>query len=241
MTDTHTLSGAYVLDALAPEEAEEFRQHLRGCPACRDEVAELRRAVTRMAEADASAPPPELKSRILAAADRTPQQPPPAAVATPVEDEQGAASRRRWLPRLLAAAAAVVLVGGGVWAVMDRSDDGATLAANAVQVFEAEDARTVTVDTENGGRLTVAVSPARNEMAVDTRELPDPGEDRVYQIWAVQGTEMISKAVLADIGQGAAMEMPDAETQVAFTIEPAGGSTAPTSDPIVVVDPSGLA
>ena len=37
-TDLHTLSGAYALNALSPEEAEEFRKHLEACAACRQEV-----------------------------------------------------------------------------------------------------------------------------------------------------------------------------------------------------------
>ncbi len=33
------------------------------------------------------------------------------------------------------------------------------------------------------------------------------------------------------------MEMPEAGTQVAITVEPAGGSEQPTTEPIVQVDP----
>ena len=36
--DLHTLSGAYALDALSAEEAEEFSRHLAQCEACREEV-----------------------------------------------------------------------------------------------------------------------------------------------------------------------------------------------------------
>lgn len=241
--ETHTLSGAYALDALEPQEAAEFHDHLQACQACRDEVRELRKAAARMAELDAIAPPPELKRRVLDAVDRTPQQPParPAEGTPPVVSavEPGP---RRWMPRLLAAAAAVLVIGGGLWAVDDlRTDPEPALTTAAQQVFGAEDVRTVTVETANGGKLKVAVSPERNEMAVDTRELPELDDEHVYQIWAVHGTEMTSAAVLEDIDDGAAMGMPGEDTQVAFTIEPLGGSEEPTTDPIVVVDPSALA
>ena len=241
--DTHTLSGAYALNALEPQEAADFHAHLQVCQACRDEVRELRKAAARRGEIDAVAPPPELKRRVLAAVDRTPQQPP----ARPVEGSSSLVTStepgpRRWLPRLLAAAAAVLVIGGGLWAVDGlRSEPDPALTSAAQQVFGAEDARTVTVETANGGRLKVAVSPERNEMAVDTRELPALDDEHVYQIWAVHGTEMVSAAVLEDIGDGAAMGMPGEDTQVAFTIEPKGGSEEPTTDPIVVVDPSALA
>ncbi|NUR09976.1 MAG: zf-HC2 domain-containing protein, partial [Nocardioidaceae bacterium] len=66
--DLHTLSGAYVLDALSAEEAEEFRLHLEGCAACRDEVRELRQAAAEMGASEALAPPAALRARVLAAA-----------------------------------------------------------------------------------------------------------------------------------------------------------------------------
>src|SRR5687767_2323376 len=108
--DVHTLSGAYALNALGPEEAAEFRRHLEGCPACREEVAELQSAVARMGAAEAVPPPADLKNRILAAADRTRQEAPVRPVAVPT-------GRRRWMTWLAAAAAALVVVGGGAFGV----------------------------------------------------------------------------------------------------------------------------
>ena len=250
-TDVHTLSGAYALDALSPEEAEEFRRHLAGCHACHEEVRELQAAAARMGAGQAAVPPPELKDRILAAADRTPQIPPsredraPRSLSDTGSDASSGsnararkAAARRWQSWAGAAAAAVIMVGGGVIgvsAILDQDDPG--LSEAAAQVFEAGDARTATVKTANGGRLTVGVSPSRNEMAVDTRDLPELESGRVYQLWAVRGEEAVSAAVVSDREVGAAMEMPAEETQVAVTVEPRGGSEQPTSPPIVSVDP----
>ena len=256
-TDVHTLSGAYALDALAPEEAEAFRSHLDGCPACRDEVRELQRAAARMGAAEAVTPPPDLKARILAAADRMPQEPPgqgtpvlSGPVAVPGTGSgsterpgtaPGTGSHRRpqtrWVTWLATAAAAVVIAGAGAFGVRAMLDDDPALSQAATEVFEAKDAHTATVATETGGELTVAVSASRKEMAVDTRELPELDEDHVYQLWSVHGDEMVSAAILSDPEVGAAMGMPDEETQVALTVEPAGGSEQPTTAPIVQVDP----
>jgi anti-sigma-K factor RskA len=235
-TDVHTLSGAYALDALTPEEAAEFRRHLEGCPSCRDEVLEFRRAAARMGAAEAEAPPEHLRARVLDAAGRTPQVPPRVASGRQEPGPRGAPRRLRWLA---AAAAAVVVAGGAAVGVQTLVDDGDEdgLAPQAAQVFEAPDVQRATVETANGGELTVGVSPSRNEMAVDTRALPDPGEGRVYQIWAVHGEEMVSAAVLTDPEAGTAMGMPAEDTEVAITVEPEGGSEQPTSDPIVQVDP----
>jgi anti-sigma factor RsiW len=230
-TDVHTLSGAYALNALGPEEAAEFRRHLEGCQACREEVRELQGAVARMGAAEAAAPPPDLKSRILAAADRTPQDRPAGRTSS------GSSSRPPWFTWLAAAAAALVIAGGGAFGVRAMLDGDGGLNQGVVRVFEAQDAHTATVETAEGGKLRVAVSASRKEMAVDTRELPPLDENYVYQLWSVHGDEMVSAAILTDPEVGAAMGMPDEETQVALTVEPAGGSEQPTSDPIVQVDP----
>ncbi len=267
-TDVHTLAGAYALDALSPEEAAQFRQHLDVCESCRIEVREFQKAAAQMGAAEAVTPPPDLKARVMALADRTPQLPPrtsegptaaPATGSTPgptpgpgagpdsgptiasIEAHRGqpAGTSRRWTTWLAVAAAAVVLVGGGALgarALLDDSDAG--LAAAPVQVFEAQDAQTATVETRNGGELTVAVSPSRKEMAVDTRELPALDDEHVYQIWSVQddGTT-VDVAILDDPGSGAAMGLPEQGTQVAVTVEPKGGSEQPTTDPVAQVDP----
>ena len=244
-TDVHTLSGAYALNALAPEEAEEFRRHLDGCQACREEVRELQSAVARMGAAEATVPPPDLKARVLAAADRTPQEPPSghrqsaplgAGATGPAADIQPDRAPR-WVTWLAAAAAAAVIVGGGALGVAALIDDEPALTQAVEQVFEADDVRTATVDTANGGKLTVAVSKSRDEMAVDTRELPELDGQHVYQIWTVRGDEMVSAAILSDPESGAAMGLPNGATEVAMTVEPSGGSEQPTTAPIIQVDP----
>ena len=233
-TDLHTLSGAYAVDALSPEEAEEFRKHLDGCPACREEVRELREAAARMGASEAVTPPAHLKANIMVAADRLPQLPPKVR-------HIGTAKPSRWTPRILGAAAAVVLiVAAGIGISQLPQDDDNLRAAPVAQVFDAPDAATVTVQTSNGGELTVATSEERGEMAVDTDELPPLTDDQVYQLWAIAGDDPVSAGVLEDVDKGAAMELPAAGTQVAITIEPAGGSEQPTTEPIIVVDPSAV-
>ena len=237
-TDVHTLSGAYALNALGPEEAAEFRRHLDVCQACADEVRELQAAVAAMGEAEASSPPPELKVRVLAAADRTPQEPPRHGA----QVAGGGSARSRWITWLAAAAAAVIVAGAGIIGVRailgnDEAGKQPALASEVADVFSAGDAHTATVTTTNGGKLTVAVSKSRDEMAVDTRQLPPLDRQHVYQIWAVHGDKMVSAAILSDPGSGAAMGMPNATTDVALTVEPSGGSEQPTTAPIVEVDP----
>ena len=239
-TELHTLSGAYALNALSAEEAEQFRRHLDACTACRQEVRELQQAAADMGAAESSAPPAPLRRRVLTAVDRTPQMPPrdgagPATGGTVTE-----LRRRPWGTRLLVAAAAALLVGAvavGIDQLRGDEEQGTLLAQEVVQVFEAEDANTATMETANGGRISVATSPGRGEMAVDTDELPELDEDHVYQLWAIQGGETTSVTVL-EPEKGAAMEMPAPDIEVAITIEPAGGSEQPTTEPIMQVNPT---
>jgi len=234
-TDLHTLSGAYALNALSAEEAEEFRRHLAACPACSQEVRELQQAAADLGTSEAVVPPAHLRAQVLAAADRTPQLPPRVSTGTVTE-----MPRRRWGPRLLVAAAAAVLVVAGAIGVTQLQGDeeqGTLLAAEVVQVFDAEDANTASMETANGGTIRVATSPGRGEMAVDTDELPPLDDDHVYQLWAIQG-DSISAVGILDREKGAAMEMPAPDIEVAITIEPTGGSTQPTTEPIMQVNPS---
>ena len=228
-TDLHTLSGAYAVDALSDEEARLFDTHLEGCQACRDEVRELQAVAARMGASEAVAPPAALRARVLAAADHQPQLPPKVTAI-------GTAGSRRRMPRLVAAAAAVVLVlTGGLVALQTQRDDTGVPAATST-VFSADDARSVTVDTDHG-RLVVATSPSLGQMAVDTHGLRYLTGRQVYQMWTIHAGTTTSQGVLEDLEAGKVMAMPSTGTTVAITVEPAGGSDQPTSRPIVTLDP----
>lgn len=234
-TDLHMLSGAYALDALSAEEAEQFNQHLKDCPACTQEVRELQQAAAKLGASESFAPPASLRAKVVAAADRTPQLPPHTG------GNVVGIRRPKWGARFLMAAAAVVLIVAGavgVTQLQEESQNGSLLAGEVVRVFEAEDAETVSVETANGGTIRVATSPERGEMAVDADELPALDEGQVYQLWTIQD-DAISSAGILDREKGAAMELPGEDVVVALTIEPAGGSVQPTTDPIMQVQPGG--
>jgi anti-sigma-K factor RskA len=228
-TDLHTLSGAYAVDALSAEEAQAFDTHLEECQACRDEVRELQEAAAMMGASEARAAPPALKARVLAAADQLPQLPPKVT-------SLDAAPSRRWTARVLSAAAAVVLVVAAGFAVSQNRPDQPSITASTATVFAAQDAHTKTVKTDRGS-LTVATSPSLGRMAVQTDGLQKLPTSRAYQMWTIHAGTATSAGLLDDLKVGKVMSMPSAGTTVAITVEPAGGSTEPTSKPIVTVDP----
>ncbi|MGZ4437330.1 MAG: anti-sigma factor [Nocardioides sp.] len=237
-TDLHTLSGAYAIDALSPEEVEAFRTHLAQCQVCCDEVRELRHAAAQMGAAESLIAPAPLKARVLAAADQAPQLPP---LVTPLDHTRTAARKRRFDPRLLlAAAVAVVIAAVGIGVTQIGHDNEPVMAASVSKVFQAPDAHKATVETSNGGRLTVATSASLGSMAVETDRLPQLGDRQVYQLWTMTNGVAISAGVLKDVRDGASMPMPGKRSQVAITIEPAGGSPQPTTNPIVTVKPASV-
>ena len=230
--DLHTLSGAYAINALSAEEAREFVKHLEECEACRDEVRELQSAAALLGASEAATPPASLKARVLASADQLPQMPPKV-----VSIDR--ARSRRWTSRIASAAAAVVLVVGAGFGISQlRDDQQPVMAASVAQVFKAQDAKTETVDTSNGGKLTVATSEQLGRMAVETHELPTLSDQQVYQLWAIHNGSPTSAGVVDNLAVGKAMAMPSDRSTVAITIEPSGGSDQPTTKPIVTVDPT---
>ena len=75
-------------------------------------------------------------------------------------------------------------------------------------------------------------------MAVDTSSLVPLDDEHVYQVWTVVAGEPVPVVVLEQPDTGAHMGMPEPGTQVAITVEPAGGSERPTTEPIAQLDPS---
>ena len=65
VSDIHSLSGAYALDAVDDIERAAFERHLRECQSCSLEVLELRETVGRLADTVAVEPPASLRASVL--------------------------------------------------------------------------------------------------------------------------------------------------------------------------------
>ena len=109
-------AGAYVLNAMAPDERDEFETHLVACTICSAEVDELQPAAEALPMASPPmVPPAVLKDRIMAEVDREAQL---LAQAGPSADRAEPARPRRsrgwsWLSgwRLAPIAAALLIAG----------------------------------------------------------------------------------------------------------------------------------
>jgi anti-sigma-K factor RskA len=246
----HTLTGAYALDALEEHERGAFEEHLAACPACAQEVAELRATAARLGEAAASAPPDRLRQRVLATVAQTRQDPPLGPRARPPATRTARPSRR-WPLRVAVAAAALLLalsgaLGALAWRAQRQLDAAQEQLARAAGcderlagVFGAADARAVTGTGATGGAATVVVSRSRGEGLFLASGLPPTPADHDYQVWLIGPSGARSAGLVATQAagcDGALVVRGLADTErVGVTVEPAGGSPKPTTTPVVLM------
>ena len=125
-----------------------------------------------------------------------------------------------------------------------RLDDQRTAVAQAQQqadriqaVLAAPDAALHASDLNGGGRVTVVVSDTQDAGVVVLADAPAPGPDRAYQLWLVPtGSTTPVSAGLLPAGQAQATELIQGvrgRAEFAVSLEPAGGSPAPSTTPLV--------
>jgi anti-sigma-K factor RskA len=238
--DIHALGGAYALDAVDDLERAAFDRHLAECETCGIEVAEYRETATRLAEGSWSVPPPRMREQVLARAAATPQLPPLG------HRRSGASPVARWR-RIAAAAAVVGVLGIGTaattYAVQEQrlADERVAVAAaqqraDRIQaVLAAPDAALRAGELTGGGRVTLVVSDTEDAGVVVLAGAPAPGPDRAYQLWVLDDVTPISVGLLP-AGRSESTELIEGvrgRAAFAVSLEPAGGSPAPSTTPLV--------
>lgn len=241
--DAHALTGPYAVDALDPDERAAVERHLDACPACRDEVRELRETAARLAATTAVTPPDRLRARVMAEIGGVRQIPPVTRPAAPTPRSRrrsaspfAAPSAR--LPWLAAAAmfVAAVVLGALLLDAREQSDGRSDRIA---AVVTAPDARTALAES-GAARATVIESRYLDRAVVVAAGLPDPGPEHDYQVWFMADGSVRSAGLLGDAAAGTrtsglvADGLGDA-TRIGVTREPAGGSPAPTTEPMLLV------
>jgi len=237
--DWHVLTGSYALDALPDPERVEFERHLQHCPSCEAEVRGLRETAARLAMAQALQPPPGMEQRVLAAAYRTRQLAPlPSDRLRAARDHRRAQVARRFAPRRIAAFAAAASVAAavalGITQVSTQHRLESTQASNAAisRVVTAPDARIETTRTSTGGSVTVVASAALREAVVTGTGTPPAG--RVYQVWVMSPSGARSAGLMAGPSTVLASAVVPGD-RIGITVEPAGGTSKPTTTPVAVL------
>ncbi|GIH20421.1 anti-sigma factor [Rugosimonospora africana] len=237
-TDIHTLAGAYVLDSVTDIERAEFDRHLKTCPACNREVAELRETAARLGDLTVPPPPAALRADVLQRIGRTRQ------VAPGHSDVDRKPGRARW-PLWGTAAAAAVLIAAGSGAAgyalqehrAHSAESRARQANQVLAILHAPDARVTAQSVPVGGHVTVVVSEHLDRGVALIDGLPSPG-DWAYQLWIINGATLTSVGLMNATATSTTRIFTGIRDAAAFGIskEPPHGSATPTQ-PLVASFP----
>ncbi len=203
------------------------------------------------------APSAGLKDAVMAAIAVTPQLPALAAEeaapaleavradapAAPSAGSAAARAQARWFSRpamlVTAAAAAAALFFGGVVAADVLRPAAPTAAEQLATIVAASDVTTTTAAVAGGATATLVASESVGLSAMVFDGLDPLSADERYALWYITDGVPTPAGLFAVDGEGAVVQVLEgafeAGTVVGVTVEPASGSPAPTSDPIVAI------
>ncbi|RZU66203.1 anti-sigma-K factor rskA [Microterricola gilva] len=172
----------------------------------------------------------------------------PAAPAPIVGEEAGPAERRaaaRWrrpVGVLLAVAAASALFFGGlaIGTLSDSTPPGTqTQAEQLAAIAAAPDSQRAVAEVAGGGTATLVWSGELGRSALLADGLAPLPADQTYQLWYIGDEGPVSAGTFDASSKGTTWHVLEGEMSagdtVGVTVEPSGGSDAPTSDPIVAI------
>jgi anti-sigma-K factor RskA len=250
-------SGSYVLNAMDEAERTEFENQLAGSQQLRNEVTELTdTAVLLGLAAEPVTPSSALKQNIMARLSQTPQlEPEPlapvrtlrAVPALPVEPIATVTlkAQLRWYQRpalgIVAAAAAVVLIAGGVVGtnVAIQGAQSSQQASALSSIESASDSQRAQASVSTGGTVTLVWSLHLGKSALIGKNLKVLPSDKTYELWYIDSSGKPTSAGLFESDGKSTLQalnghMKQGDT-VGVTVEPAGGSKAPTTKPVVAI------
>lgn len=257
MSEIHGAVGAYVVNALEPEEREEFEAHLAVCPTCSREVVEFGETAAELSVlASATPPPASLRRSVLAAISEVrPLPPEPAAEARVPEPvlpsvpsgpgrpvDELALRRQRRRTRILSVLVAAVMVaavalGGVVYTLVQSRQAQVAQQAAETELLTAPDVQTYSATMKDGGQISFVVSRSLDRAMFIGNDLPTVGADRTYQLWTLEGERAIPDNLVAGGGdrQQFFRETLSGVTGLAVSVEAAGGAQQPTPSTIQTV------
>jgi anti-sigma-K factor RskA len=225
--DPTTRAASYAAGAMTAEERRELERDARRSPRLAAEVDEFVEAAALLGLAVAPvAPPASARSQLLDAVAATPQR--------------GTVTRGPWRARpiatVLGAAAAIVLVAGGAVAGLQLTSQPSA----AQQIVAAADHEQVVIPMDGGGSVTAMWSASLGRAALHIEGMADLPRHSVYQAWLIRtdghaepaGTFLAGENLDVTMALAAEMHAGDA---IGITMEPAGGSEAPTTEPLLVI------
>jgi anti-sigma-K factor RskA len=227
----HGLAPLAAAGALDAKERARFDEHARRCKSCRDELRAAEAAVARLADTLAPVPPrPELRGRILAAADRR---------------LRGRVRRTRFVS-WLATAAALALAVAFLVARVQRDSTRAELREARQKLTDMDTLRDLLARPDSRtaalaglaaaprARARVVWDPASRQAVLLASGLDPAPSGKAYEVWVIAAAAPVPAGTFQPDAAGRAVfRLPALEdtTRVrtfAVTVEPAAGSAAPT-------------
>lgn len=243
------LKDAYVLGALPEEERLSFEDYLATHPERQAEIDELGAVAGLLAfSPQEQEPSPELRSRIMEVveAEAEPRRVTRRSVSASIGDYLSVRS-------LALGAAALLVIGLLSWNVLlqgqvadlqgqvqDAQGQVEDLQAQ-VEDAQAQQSQTIKLEgswAEQGVTAEVA-SMEENEIVLVARDMPSVPDDRTCQIWVIKGDVPKPSGLFQPDGNGTATPITNSLANadvIAVTVEPAGGSEQPTSDPVLLAE-----
>lgn len=225
---------SFVIGALDDHEARAVREHVCRCESCADDLASYELVPDALNIAVDEAPlPAGFTTRLVERA-------------TPVRALPSVSPRRRWIPARLpwaVVAASLILsltLGGRAWqldrqlaAVQAGDGRAADLMADPKVVDLALD------PSPNAAYGRIYVSPEWDACVLIVSNLPALKDGQVYQVWLNGSRHRVSGGTFRPVAEGSTLmyvKPPaglDGYNSVGVTIEPAGGSPAPTTRRVI--------
>lgn len=228
----------YALGALPAQEAQKVRQHLQSCAECQGEYAFLRPAVDSLAISAQAEPGPLLKARIMKAI-------------RPTTNVSGTSKSRPivWPAYLVAAACLVLALVTTISNAGLRNDlaqvrksvaESERRVASQSRVLASDRLMLTDLMAKDAKRYAVAggeVVRRGDRLYLAMGSMPPLPKGHVYQAWTLsRGAKSMTPSLTfsPDASGVAVISLPEPGSRlaaVAVSIEPEGGSTAPTTKP----------
>ena len=260
----HLNTGSYALDALEAGERSEFERFALTDDQTAEEARELSETAALLAYGTvAQTPPPQLKADIMAAIRNKRQLSDHSVVRNISSGKKhaghapgaGSGTRIRWMPALAAAAAMVVFAGAVGWVsgqnateadlqkrlvALESQQASASAQQEAMlSIVSAADAQIATTEMPGGASVTVASSKKANQAAVMAQGMPELPAGHTYELWFISAAGAVPAGLMPNPGAATpglqVLSGPmGGATHVGITVEPDGGSPAPTTTPLLV-------
>jgi anti-sigma-K factor RskA len=240
------LKDAYVLDALPEEERRKFEEFLAAHPERQAEIDELGAVAGLLAfSPEEQEPAPELRERIMEVVE---------AEAAPRSESRGSVFARLagyiGARGLALGAAALLVMGLLSWNLLlqNQVEDLQGQVQNSqgqvedlqAQVQDAQAQQTQTIQLSgtwaNQGADAEVASISDNRIVLVADDLPSVPEGQTCQIWVIKGDVPEPSGLFQPGGTETAAPITTPIKKgdtIAVTVEPAGGSEQPTTDPVL--------